>query len=471
MQDAGLRIPMDPFSEIGLYAETRDYPKTDVTQMEFTGPIDVDALAEAWEESVALVPTFSSHLAIERVGAQFLPVWHSCPGLPNRLVFQDYRASVRQPFDPTVFLEQSHGQRLLRRIDLTRAFPVRAFLFRTFNDRHIFSIRYQHSVMDPYKGYLVTTAMLARYHEKVTGAPPTWASALGMASLGDSAPAVPAKPGPPSQAFAVEALRGALRRLWSQGRITPVLGERQLAPREAVGRHSLRIVIDDPRHLQGLFGRARRGGVRLNDLLLAAIHEGLEGWNREHGVNQSRFRMMLVTSLKGRLPRSRNLGAGISGISMVTGENGDLGFEERMRWFGSQRRALLAERYDVRFHQWVTHSCGASRFLPFALRRRLWRQIIGAIPISVYLSNVGVVWPRMVDGRPTGESQLLGAGEFSISDIHSSPSISPGMSLGITARTHNRRMYLNFVCDRFRFRRHEAQGLTRAVHRALLNAV
>ncbi len=92
-------------------------------------------------------------------------------------------------------------------------------------------------------------------------------------------------------------------------------------------------------------------------------------------------------------------------------------------------------------------------------------------PITFNLSNVGVVWPKIEGGKATYDSVLLGAGELEIEDMHSCPTFGPKTSLGLVVRMHNRRLYMNFVCDRFRFTNEEAAELILKTKAALLNSV
>lgn len=466
------RIPMDPFSEIGLFAETKHYPKTDFTQMEFKGPLDVGALCEAYEEAVSMVPIFNSNLVFGRDGLQFIPYWQVNRDKKNTLHYQDCRHIAKEPFDPMEFLDIVHGERMRRSIDLSEEFPFKGFLFHIFDDRYIFSIRYQHSAMDPLKGYYVFSAMLAKYHEKVKGQRPAWADALGMASFGHKPKHGKNKvPKKIRNYFVVERASDIAKRYLEQGKITPIESEKVLPFKEAIGRHSLRFIFDDPKIIEGFAARAAASNTRVNDLLLTVMQRQLSEWNRDRGVDRSCFRLMLVSSLKGRMELAQDVGAGISGISFVTGGIGQLDFDEMMQWFGRRRIELLKEKFDVRFNKWASLYIQNTRMLPFAVRRRIWRQVLKRIHLSVYLSNLGVMFPKIVDGRPTLDSAVLGAGDFVISDIHSSPSIGPNVGMGVTIRTHNRRMYVNLVCDRYRFRTEEARQLVAQIESGLLNAI
>jgi hypothetical protein len=80
------------------------------------------------------------------------------------------------------------------------------------------------------------------------------------------------------------------------------------------------------------------------------------------------------------------------------------------------------------------------------------------------------MWPRFEKGKATTDTIVKGAGDFEIDDIHSSASMGRSMGLGLTTRTHNRKFYLNFVGDRFRFRKAEMQKLVDLIVKDLINA-
>jgi NRPS condensation-like uncharacterized protein len=461
---------MDPFSEYGLYIEDDDYPKTDFTQMQFTGPIDVAALSEAWEESARQFPIFLSHLFERRRGLLYEPYWEVNPELRNRLIVEDCRHLVQEPFDPMEFFSLFHATRMRRRLDLRTELPVTPYLIRIADDKHIFSICYHHSAFDPYKGYKVITSMLARYHEKVKGRPPPWAEAVGMAALGEQ-PKSWSLPRNMILSYSWGNLTKILRRVSKWGK-APALWASEIRDYHLEkGRHSLRYVIDDQKLLEGLYARAKREKAKLNDLILAIAHGVIARWNKEHDSPYQYFRMALISNLKGRMALPEHIGAAISGFTFITGGLGEANLEKMISFFRDERDSQLKRGLDVLFRIYLEWWIRKFRIFPINVRRKIWRPTVNGMMCPFYLSNVGVVWPKIVDGRPTMDSVLLGAGDFIIDDIHSSPSISRNVGIGMTVRTHNRRFYMNFVCDRYRFRAHEAQELVRRIVEGVHNAV
>ena len=81
------------------------------------------------------------------------------------------------------------------------------------------------------------------------------------------------------------------------------------------------------------------------------------------------------------------------------------------------------------------------------------------MPTTFVLSNIGVMWPRVVNGRPTGESALTRAGDLEVDDVHSCPSGAPYIGLTVIARTLGGKLFVNFSFDRCHFATDEATEL------------
>lgn len=455
MKPEDFKACLDPFSEYAMVGESDDYPKTDFTQLQLHGTVDAAAMSEAHDEALQLVPMFSSHLVELRRGLLYLPTWVFDREVPNRLRVEDCRHMAGRPFDPMDFSTRYYALQTRRRIDLTREFPFNCSLLRVADDEYIFSILYHHSAMDALKAYRYLTHLFAAYHQKVTGVPPSWGKAHGMAALIRRGDIVR----PVSMAgFAWEQIADVWWRNRA-GRISNIASPNMRDFREVRGRHSLRAVIDDPAVMKEIFGRTERNHASLNDLLFAVAQKTLSRWNEEHDTPHNRFRFMLITSLWGRTGLPEDAGSGVSGLNFVSAGYGHEDIDSLVRFFRDTRREQLRHRFDIHFHHAICRFVGAMRVFPMRRRFRILNSIANSIPCTLYLSNLGVVWPRYEGGRATTDSVILGAGDFTISDIHSSVSIGRSVGLGLTTRIHNRRLYLNFVADCFRFQKPEVQEL------------
>jgi hypothetical protein len=460
------QAPLDHFSEYAMSIETDDYPKTDFTQMQFRGPIDYAAMSEAYDEAIAGLPVFNCRLIETHKGFYYDPHWIYYAGIKNRLIFEDCRHMAGDPFDPMEFSTTFYTERTKRRVDVFHEFPLRCYLIRVKDDVHILSILYHHSVMDPSKAYKLVTNTLAGYHERVKGEKPEWASSLGMAMLERKEGYVQ----PLSMAaFAKEQLVD----VWVKNTpktIAQIATKRILTPGECMGRHSLRAVIEDDKLLSGLLARSIRNHATVNDLLFACARKAILQWNEDRDVPSRRYRFMLITSLIGRVPVAEDAGPPLSGLNFVSDDDAGADIDTITQFFRDTRKDQLKRGVDVQFHNTLKKIVQSFRILPLRIRRNFVRPFMERIPCTFYLSNLGTVWPKIVDGRQTMDSIIKGAGDFVIEDMHSSASISRNLSLGMTVRSHNKRLYLNYVCDCFRFEKDEAKELTGRVTAEIINA-
>jgi hypothetical protein len=340
------------------------------------------------------------------------------------------------------------------------------------NDRHVFSICYHHIAMNPHKGYRILTDILAGYHKRVCGVSPPWSHFLGMVSVGrqprQSYKDIPRRV---SGLFAVKNAYSVLSDLVRRGPAVQLACDRKLNYRRVQGRHSLRLRYDDPMMLEALVARAARSNAQLNDIWMALTHRTITRWNKEHDAPHDNFRTMLIVSLQGRLRLPEHEGIGLSCLNFLTTDLHKADLDELVCHFRQRRFGMLRRMTDIRFYKLFSDAFASLRFMPLSVRKRIWEPLILAVPVAAYVSNLGVVWPRIENDRPTLDSALLGAGGFEISDIHSSPSILRNVGMGITTRIHARRLFINFVCDSFRFREDEVRSLVSMFADELIGAV
>lgn len=461
-------VPVDPFSEYAMLCEDDDYPKTDFTQFQFRGKIDHGAMAKAYEEAVLEVPIFHSHMIHGKNGIFFQPYWVPNFEQKNRLIIEDCRHMAKKPFDPMAFSTQFYEMHTRRRIDLAREFPFQGYLIQFEDDGYIFSVRYHHSCLDPAKFFVVFNKMLSRYHEMVKGQLPEWANYDGMKGLARSDKVIQSIPLSKYMYYQFEDIYFK----YPKKKVAHIFSEKILDYHQEKGRHSLRAVIDDPKLLEGITSRVKRHHATVNDLLMACGRKVITHWNREHDVPHEAVRLMLVSSLKGRRDKKiMESGAAIGALGFVSDGHGDLPLDSLIEIFRDKRIEMLNNGYDIQLNYLINKFISAYRIFPYPMRRKISLSMVQNTPITFYVSNVGIMWPKFENGRPTMGSVVVKVGDFVIEDIHSSASITQFMGMGLTTRTHNNRFYMNFVCDRYRFREHEAIEIRDRIVSEFINAI
>ena len=464
--DPNFTAPLDHFAEYAMATETDGYPKTDWTQMQFTGPIDYAAFSEAYDDAIDSIPVFSCRLEEKRNGLCYDSNWVAFRDVKNRLIIEDCRHLVTKPYDPMAFSTLFHSVRTRRRIDLEHEFPMTCYLLRVLDNTHIFSVVYHHSAMDPTKGYKLFTNMLAGYHERVTGKKPDWNQAVGMAGLAKAGKFIE----PESKfTFIKDQLSDVLFRN-TGGRVGLIANAKTEDYHVVKGRHSLRAVFDDFRIVESLLKRAEGNKATMNDLMFACVRKALAEWNTERDYSADRFRFMLITSMTGRMKQQSGVGARVSGLNFISEEPPKADIDSMMRNFAHIRTDQLRRGVDIHFNETMRTMVRGLRWLPLKKRCGLIGKLLGRINCTFYISNLGTVWPRFENGRPTADSIVTGAGDFVLDDITSSASIARNVGLGLHTRTHNSRFYMNFICDRFRFNWEEAVALRDRVVKEFENA-
>lgn len=58
------------------------------------------------------------------------------------------------------------------------------------------------------------------------------------------------------------------------------------------------------------------------------------------------------------------------------------------------------------------------RFFPFRMRRRIVNFVLNRHRFSLAVTWLGAVWPKIVNGRPTGDSSITSSADFCIKEIH-----------------------------------------------------
>ena len=146
----------------------------------------------------------------------------------------------------------------------------------------------------------------------------------------------------------------------------------------------------------------------------------------------------------------------------------EMSLDEVVRRFRETRAYQLRVGTDVAYHKMLETISRATSMLPFSLRGPIARFSL-QVPVTYILSNIGVMWPQVVDGRLTGRSAIDNAGGVVVDDVHSCPSMSPVVGIGIITRTLGENLFVNYSSDRFRFTREEAGDLTGRISDAIVD--
>ncbi|MEQ8718421.1 MAG: hypothetical protein RIE08_12495 [Acidimicrobiales bacterium] len=331
--------------------------------------------------------------------------------------------------------------------DLRTHRPFEVTIARLSGEKTFLSLDLHHAVGDAETNFSCVKAILAGYHLRVTGTNPEWARRDSLASTAGTARAKAA-----SFTTVVKYLR-EFAQTYPADRLTRAHGTSG-AQRERI---AARVTIDDPEIQRTIRERARAQGATITDLTLAATMRAIATWNRSNGAD--------VDVQRGAIAVNRRSagGRGNNEISMVVAASLSRDLDDRDALMGNlaaQRIHGLELGIDGGLANALRNVTTLSTLRPLhviAERRAASRT---GPPGTAMLTNVGVLWPEIVDGRPTARSFLAEAGGLRLVDIVVVPNLDSSGALMLIPMTFNGRFQVVVAGNTARIRQEELNALT-----------
>lgn len=438
--------------------EHEGYPQTDYAGFLFQGRCDPEALNRALIGAQAMRPNFHANLCRVRRGPFSVLAWVPRDE-PVGLEVRDFTDLEKLPEDTESWLHERMAGEIDHLQDLTQEYPVRHILY-LLPDRHGILVFYFHHVATDGGGvYDFLKEAFRIYHKSVTGADPLWAEVAGLHAQAGAVRTITA---PSGWKFFRESM--------AEWRVYPIHKVVQIAssPDPRPGRNIVRTIIKDKKLQAAMRDRARREGGTLSDLLLASSKLALEQWNLEHGAPAQTMNHGLAVNqrLRRALTETEGQGNPMSAISIPSNPQERRDPVELLRYVVQTRKRKLAEGHDLALAAFVRKVLTVGRLLPFAVRYR-WLRLILDRPISFFVTNLGVVWPVIENGRPTGETAVRQVGEMNLLDIHACVGSTETNPVGLIARTFLSRLYLVLVVGRHKINDQDAADFSRLLMRKI----
>lgn len=209
----------------------------------------------------------------------------------------------------------------------------------------------------------------------------------------------------------IHSLRLALRPLiW-----TPALPIGSGRPKDPEQYHIKRLLsVEETSRL--LASCKKRGGTFL-DVLAAASNVAIARWNDVRNVQTGKVTTALTVNIRGRyqdLDHSNNVSAFF--FESDAHERKDLG--QLVRSLAYSRIKQFRKQMDLKEYQNVARMIACASVAPFKVRRWLVYNIIRRHRFSIAITLLGVVWPRMNNGKPTLDSSPTQVTGAQIREIH-----------------------------------------------------
>lgn len=406
------------------------------------GPCDIEALAAAIRQVQIDRPELRSRLVDAGTLVSKGYAWR--PGVPGEPRVVDLRdlTEVGRDYDAVIdriFDRQSTW-------DLRSHCPFDTTIAMLRDDRTLLSLEVHHSIGDGEVNFSCMKAILAGYHQRVTGTAPDWAHLGSLAStLGTR--------GPKAAGFTtvVKYLR-EFARTYPADRVTQAHGTRG-ARRDRI---AARVSIDDAEMQRTIRDRARAQGATITDLTLAATMRAIANWNRSQGADVDVQRAAIAVNRRGAG------GSGDNEISMVVAGSHNQDLDDPGALMGSlaaQRIRGLELGIDGGLANAMRHAMTLGSLRPLnaiAGKRAASRT---DPPGTIMLTNVGLLWPEIVDGRPTSRSFLSEAGGLRLVDLVVVPNLDASGALMLAPMTFNGRFQVVVGGNTARIQQRELRAL------------
>ncbi|MRR15230.1 MAG: hypothetical protein EG826_02110 [Deltaproteobacteria bacterium] len=445
-------IPLNPSAEIFMIWERDGFPSTGWTAFPFQGSCDVAAFETALRNTLPLFPVFSSRLVIATHGLLQKCCWEPADELCP-LCVTDLRHLEKKPDDMEAWIQPMLNPFLDRyRYDLMQGFPLRFFLFLLPENSGFFAVAWHHCATDGGGLYDFLRELFSAYHGLVTGARPSWASVAAIHS--QTAPTADVRPmrlGPLIKKILEQSIRYPIFRS------TQIIG----SPDAEAGRKMIRYYDDDPLVQKALRDRARLRGGTVSDLCLAAAKLAMQEWNANHGHPPNIMHHLLTVNQRPRQVENEAAGHSVplSAVIIPSRPEHRRDPQALLDHVIGYRKRMTDAGFDLALERLSRTLMEAGRILPVGIRYRVLRPLLD-YKISLSLSNIGVVWPKVEKGKLTGETAIYRIGNMELLDIYTSLGVTYNNPLTMTLRTFRGRLSFLFSVSRHRISDAEAQTFT-----------
>ncbi len=369
--------------------------------------MDEPAIRLAAQWAAKDYPQFVSRIKEVREGLKFYLTWDRDPEqqLPVRIIDVPNFNQDASVFDN--FLTQV-GPALDRERDLFQETPAEIYIVRISKDHYILAPLIHHIAADAGTASEFGRDALARYHEILTGEKPDWSfEKHTISSTRKRMVRVKSE----NWRNAISQLRDAAKNIFEKAVLPLGQGFRH----DFTQHHIKRILsVSETEMLSNL---SLKNGVSLIDVLVASTNLAIDEWNRQRNLSPGFLTTSMSVNMKGRF---RNFQGGNNSALIFF----KFGPEERedlhtfARSIASTRIKYFRKQMDFGFFQSVSRMTSSLRMFPFRIRRRIAGFLINRHKFSMAVTLLGVVWPKIENGKLTAETCLTRAGDLTMMEVH-----------------------------------------------------
>ncbi|MCX5872591.1 MAG: hypothetical protein NTY51_05045 [Deltaproteobacteria bacterium] len=397
---------LDPTSEMLALSATGDTKNVLICLIELTGPMDVETMLEAARIAARKFPHLTRRIKeIRSKGFHYL-VWDTDHTLEVPTFFEEMTEfdASEQVLDQILRLL---SPRIDRNWDLFSESPAEFHLIKISSERYVEGWLMHHVAGDAATGTDVGQETLAQYHEVFYGSKPEWAGEYHSIS-GSKKRRVTVK----KLTFRnmVEDVKQTFQNLFKRSCLPVGSGSET----DKSQRHIKRILTEE--QTEFLFKATSEQGVSFVDRLVVSANEVIDEWNHKRGLSPGLLTTSMTVNMRGRFSdvNSVNSSSLIFFKSLPSDRKDIRAFTKkvvlaRIRHFRNQT--------DHKFSNNIKMMIDSFRIFPFRIRRQIISFLINRHQFSIGITMLGIFWPEMKNGRPTGESVLTRVGDLEVTEV------------------------------------------------------
>ncbi|MFH1115406.1 MAG: condensation domain-containing protein [Pseudomonadota bacterium] len=404
-----LEIParMDSRSELlalSTYGDTRNIV---LTAFEVVGPYDVEAGREAIARASKEFPQVMSCIKEIKVRGRHYLGWDHRPDLPLPLTVTDLPASRQSgPLLDAILKHLSPW--LDREWDLFEEVAVWFRFVRVAEDHYVLVSAFHHVASDAGTASEFGRSFLSHYHEIMWGRKPDWTQEAHAISSSSKRKVRVRKP---NWRERLASARQTLDNLLEKPTLPVGTGHS-----DDTGQHHTKRVLSADLTEQ-IARSSIKNGVSLVDLLTACSNMAVDQWNEKRNVKPGILTTSMTVNTRGRF-------AGYdqpNNSSVIFFRSSP---EERTdprrfsRSLALTRIKHFRHQTDLKYLHDIERMMNLVRLFPFKLRRRIVHRVVNRHQFSIGVTLLGVLWPKMRNGKPTADTVMTECGDLAITEVH-----------------------------------------------------
>lgn len=378
-----------------------------ITAMEVRGPFDVASGEKAARLTAKSFPQLMSTIReVSAWGLHYLE-WVHRPEEPLRVYFAELPLDQRTGnlLDDVIRVMQP---RLDRDWDLFKEVAVEFHVIRIGSDHNILACVCHHVAGDAGTASEFGREFLLHYHEIVTGQSPEWADHKLALSTGRKRPIRLASK---RWIETIKESHHGFMRIFERPDY-PIGSGTKNDPNQYFAKR-----IFSESDSGKIFFTAMRQGVNFVDTLTACSNIAIDKWNQDRGLESGLLTTAMTVNTRGRMSQFETPNNSSVIFFRSTPEQRQ-NLSEFIRILARMRMRHFREHKDITTLLNIRRLNRATRLFPYWMRKRLIHLFLQNHKLSIAVTFLGTVWPKLINGKPSAESSVTMSGNLHVAEVH-----------------------------------------------------